>query len=221
MGSQGSSGLAVRETVGAPSSKGQLTCPRCGQTNPNTAARCRSCLQPFAKEGDANPEERLLQRLGDEVTDDLLDDLESAVAGERRVPKMVGKVSSDVPGKKKELLAFLQGIPGVSSLAAHSAYGFFQDLDQIGMADVADLAALPGVSREEAGRILSATASRRSKPDASACPTCGRPVTEEQTQCPCGTVFESTGDVVRYECPNCGAPVEESANRCACGATFS
>jgi hypothetical protein len=57
---------------------------------------------------------------------------------------------------KRVMLAFLVRIPGVSRRAAEAVAGFFQDLYQVRLADVADLADIPGVAPAEARLIATA-----------------------------------------------------------------
>jgi len=90
----------------------------------------------------------------------LLDDLQRAIAGDEKAPPppLQPEVSKTVITGKRVMLAFLSNVPGVSTRAADAVSGFFQDIGQIWLADVIDIADIPGVAPAEARLIKVAVA---------------------------------------------------------------
>ncbi|HYS71962.1 MAG TPA: helix-hairpin-helix domain-containing protein, partial [Thermoplasmata archaeon] len=131
----------------------EAECPECGERHAPGAKVCPVCGHRFAPEEPARgpaplgaPEERLLA------------ELERAVAGESKAPPppLRPEVPDIVVDKKRYMLALLLKLPGVSRRAAEAVSGFFQDLDQVAVSDMADLADIPGVAPAEARLIKEA-----------------------------------------------------------------
>lgn len=88
----------------------------------------------------------------------LLEELEQAITGEERPPPppLHGEVTTELLDRKRFMLSFFLGIPGVSRRAAEAVAGFFQDLDQVLLVDPENLGRIRGVEPDEAQLILDA-----------------------------------------------------------------
>jgi predicted amidophosphoribosyltransferase len=130
-------------------------CPECGEKQVPGATLCPVCGHRFGPQPAPGPPAQNRISLDEER---LLDELERAVAGEKAAPPppLRPEVPAAVVDKKRAMLAFLLRVPGISRRAAEAVSGFFQDLEQIGMTEVADLADIPGVAPAEARLILGA-----------------------------------------------------------------
>jgi len=59
------------------------------------------------------------------------------------------------------------------------------------------------------------------EPEPSVCPQCGTPISGDDGSCPaCRGRLEEESSDLLYACPICGAEVSEDAVRCTCGARF-
>jgi len=133
-------------------------CPECGERVRPGAPECPACGYAFAASARAPPVPSIEEA-------HLLEELEWAIAGEvaKPPPPLVPEISREVLEVKRRLLAFVAAIPGVSRKAAETVAEFFLDPEQIGMTEGDELRALPGVSEEEARRILEAVRRRHAE----------------------------------------------------------
>jgi len=131
-----------------------VECPECGEKQIPGATVCPVCGHRFpgAPKAEGGKAPRPEISLDEER---LLEELERAVAGERAAPPppLRPEIPAQVVDRKRSMLAFLLKVPGVSRRAAEAVAGFFQDLEQIRLAEVADLADIPGVAPAE-GRLI-------------------------------------------------------------------
>jgi tetratricopeptide (TPR) repeat protein len=127
-------------------------CPECGEKLPAGEAECPACGYRFApraapaKTGASAEEEHLLE------------ELEWAIAGESVTPPppLTPEVPAAVLEAKKALLEFVAKLPGVRRTTAETVAEFFLNVEHVGMTDGWELRALPGVTLDEAHRILEA-----------------------------------------------------------------
>jgi hypothetical protein len=133
-------------------------CPECGERQLPGAALCPVCGYRFAPE--VSPAEGgVRENNGGHIEEErLLEELERAVAGEDKAPPppLKPEVPAEVVAGKRSMLAFVANVPGVSKRAAEAVSGFFQDMKQIRLSDVRDLAAIPGVAPAEARLVKTA-----------------------------------------------------------------
>ena len=145
---------AAEEAFASLGSLNEITeCPECGEPQQPGAVVCPTCGHRFvAEEAVGLPSQRGPETFEEEQ---LLDDLQRAIAGEEKVPPppLEPEVSKTVITGKRVMLAFLSKIPGVSKRAADAVSGFFQDIEQIALADVIDIVDIPGVAPAEARLI--------------------------------------------------------------------
>src|SRR2546427_1751391 len=143
---------AEDEALEALSVLEEVECPECGEKQVAGAKMCPVCGHRFVAEEPAIPPG------GEGLEARLLEDLERAVAGEAKAPPppLRPEVPETVVDKKRSMLSFLLSIPGVGRRAAEAISGFFQDLDQIRLSEVADLADIPGVAPAEARLVMKA-----------------------------------------------------------------
>ena len=161
---------AAAEALQALGDLEEPACPTCGEPHVQGAKECPACGHRFAPEvtpaapapAEAPPSSQDVERIR------LLDELERAVAGEVRAPPPPLKpvVPESVVDGKREMYAFLADIAGVSRRAAEAASAFFQDLAQVGLADVADLQEIPGIAPAEARLIRDAVGRRLAREEA-------------------------------------------------------
>lgn len=124
-------------------------CASCGEVRPPGAASCPACGHSYVaaavEEETAVPEDE----------ERLLEELERAIAGEEKAPPppLKGEVPADLVARKRAMLAFLLKITGVSRRAAEATSGFFQNIEQVGLSEVSDVAGIPGVAPAEARLI--------------------------------------------------------------------
>ena len=140
------------EALAALGGLAEVECPECGEKQLPEATVCPVCGHRFAPE---EPTPRGEEELAEER---LLDELERAVAGEMKAPPppLKPEVPTEVVDRKRAMLTFLLRVSGVSRRAAEAVSGFFQDLEQIGLSEAADLAQIPGVAPAEARLIKEA-----------------------------------------------------------------
>jgi len=136
---------AVKPAPGAPE------CPECGERVTPGAPECPACGHVFTAKART-------PRVPSIEEAHLLEELEWAIAGEvaKPPPPLVPEVLQEVLAEKRRLLAFVAAIPGVSRTAAESVAEFFLDAEQIGMTEGDEVRALPGMTPEEAGRVMDA-----------------------------------------------------------------
>lgn len=132
---------------------GTIECPECGEPQQPDARICSACghrLAPDDKVGAVASE-----RPPTLEEEHLLNELERAIVGEDRPapPPLEPEVSPAVIAGKRSMLVFLSRVPGVSKRAAGAVCGFFQDIEQVGQADVVQIGAIPGVAPAEARLI--------------------------------------------------------------------
>ncbi len=164
-----------------------VECPECGEKQLAGAAVCPVCGHRFAPEA-APAAEEVAESLEEER---LLDELERAVAGEAKAPPppLKPEVPAAVVDRKREMLAFLLRIPGVSRRAAEAVSGFFQDLNQVNLSEAEDLGEIPGVAPAEARLILETVRAKlgpveEEAPPAVPPPTAPEPAPERPTARP-------------------------------------
>lgn len=135
------------EALASPNLLASIKCPNCAEILRSDAAVCTTCGHRLAPEGAPAPE-----RPPTVEEEKLLYELERAVDGEEKLPPppLQPVVPPDVIAGKKSMAGFLAKVPGVSKRAADAVSGFFQDIEQVGHADVVQIAAIPGVAPAEA-----------------------------------------------------------------------
>jgi len=161
---------AEQEALRALRTLEEQACPECGEKLVPGAAECPACGHRFVPEAPsrAPPPKDVAEPPQEEERIRLLDELERAVAGETKVPPppLRPLVPEAVVDRKRDMYTFLVNVPGVSRRAAEAASAFFQDLEQIGLADVEDLEGIPGVAPAEARLMRDAVERRLTREEA-------------------------------------------------------
>jgi len=141
----------------------EIPCPECGERQLPGATECPACGHRFVpaaprQAGALPPAAEPAPPSSAPEPDRLLEELERAVAGEAKMPPppLRPLVPETVVDRKREMHKVLLRVPGVSRRAAEAVAAFFQDLDQVRLADVDDLEGLPSVAPAEARLILEA-----------------------------------------------------------------
>ena len=154
LSSPGAEEFKAREALESTSTATEtVECPECGGRQPVGSETCSLCGHRLAARTEDQPARALEE--GPTSEEDLLAELERAIASEEKEPPppLRPQVSQSVIAKKRKMHAFLSSVSGVSQRAADAVSGFFQDTDQIVLADVLDIADIPGVAPAEARLI--------------------------------------------------------------------